>query len=171
MSAAVQIVRNDGEGEQMWFAGGGVFTWLATAAETGGALTLLEDRMVRGKMTPLHVHPDMDETVYVLDGELLVHVDGEESRVGSGGLFFAPRGMPHAFMVVSESARVLALTTPGAGEDFYRAAGEPVSSPADAGRPPDWDRLRAAAERSPSIEIMGPPPFAPLAEPAQASGR
>ncbi len=37
----------------MWFAGGGAFTWKATAAETGGAFILLEDRMVRGKGTPL----------------------------------------------------------------------------------------------------------------------
>ena len=33
--------------------------------------------------------------------------------MGAGGLFFAPRGYPHAFMVTSESARILALATPG----------------------------------------------------------
>ena len=49
MSTAVPIIRQDGEGEQMWFAGGGVFTWKATAAETGGAFFLIEDHMVRGK--------------------------------------------------------------------------------------------------------------------------
>lgn len=159
MSTAIPIIRQDGDGEQMWFAGGGVFTWKATSAETGGAFTLIDDRMQRGKVTPLHAHPQMDETLYVLEGELLVHSDGEEHRVGAGGLYFAPRGLPHAFMVTSETARILALMTPGSGEDFYRAAGEPATSPEDASRPPDWARLRRAAEGSASIELLGPPPF------------
>jgi quercetin dioxygenase-like cupin family protein len=160
MSTAVPIIRQDGEGEQMWFAGGGVFTWKATAAETGGAFFLLEDRMVRGKRTPLHMHPNQDEAIYLLEGEILVDVEGEQHRVGRGGLFFAPRGVAHAFMVTSETAHVLSLMTPGAGEAFYRDAGEPVGAETDASRPPDWARLREAAERSDCIELLGPPPFA-----------
>jgi quercetin dioxygenase-like cupin family protein len=160
MSTAVPIIRQAGEGEQLWFAGGGVFTMKASAAETGGAFILLEDRMVRGKTTPLHLHPNEDEAIYVLEGELLVDVEGEQHRVGQGGLFVAPRGVPHAFMVTSETAHILSLQTPGTGEAFYRALTEPVSSAADASRPPDWARLREVAERSESIELLGPPPFA-----------
>jgi quercetin dioxygenase-like cupin family protein len=160
MSTAVPIIRQDGEGEQMWFAGGGTFTWKATAAETGGAFLLFEDRMERGKVTPFHLHPNEDETIYVLEGELMVDMDGEQHRVGQGGFFLAPRGVPHAFLVVSETARVLALQTPGTGEAFYRDASEPVASAADATRPADWDRLRAVAEQSESIVVLGPPPFA-----------
>lgn len=169
MSTAVPIIRQAGEGEQLWFAGGGVFTMKASAAETGGAFILLEDRMVRGKTTPLHLHPNEDEAIYVLEGELLVDVEGEQHRVGQGGLFVAPRGVPHAFMVTSETAHILSLQTPGTGEAFYRALTEPVSSTADASRPPDWARLREVAERSESIELLGPPPFAAAQqEPAHA---
>jgi quercetin dioxygenase-like cupin family protein len=156
MNAAV--IRQHGEGEQLWFAGGGVFTMKATAAETDDAFVLWEDTMVQGKTTPLHLHPNEDEALYVLEGELLVHVDGEGHQVGSGGFFLAPRGVPHAFTVTSETARVLTLLTPGRAEAFYRDASEPVTSADDASRPPDFARLRAAAERSPSIEILGPPP-------------
>ena len=159
MSNATPIIRQADEGEQMWFAGGGTFTWKATAAETGGAFIMLEDRMVHGKTTPLHRHPNEDEAIYVLEGELLVDIEGEQHRVGQGGLFVAPRGIPHAFMVTSETARVLSLQTPGTGESFYRDAGDSVSA-ADAPRPPDWARLRAVAEQSESIELLGPPPFA-----------
>ena len=159
MSTAVPIIRQEGEGEQLWFAGGGVFTMKASAVETGGAFILLEDRMVRGKTTPLHLHPNEDEAIYVLEGELLVAVEGEQHRVGQGGLFVAPRGVPHAFMVTSETAHILALQTPGTGEAFYRALTDPVRSAADASRPPDWARLREVAERSESIELLGPPPF------------
>jgi quercetin dioxygenase-like cupin family protein len=164
MSDAIPIIRQDGEGEQMWFAGGGVFTWKLTAQETAGLFLLLEDTMEQGKVTPLHTHPE-GEAIYVLEGQLLVHVDGEQHRVGAGGLAYAPPGVPHAFMVTSETARVLALQTPGTGEQFYRDAGEPASA-ADASRPPDFERLRAVAERSPSIEILGPPPFKSEASPA-----
>ncbi len=159
MSSAVPIIRQDGEGERMWFAGGGIFTWKATGAETGGAFLLMEDRMEGGKVTPFHLHPNEDEAIYVLEGELLVDVDGEQHPVRQGGFFLAPRGVPHAFMVTSESARVLALQTPGTGESFYRDAGEPVHSAADAARPADFARLREVAERSASIELLGPPPF------------
>lgn len=160
MSTAVPIIRHDGEGEQMWFAGGGTFTWKATAAETDRAFLLLEDRMVRGKSTPYHLHPNEDEAIYVLEGELLVDIEGEQHRVRQGGFLCVPRGVPHAFMVTSETARVLALQTPGTGEAFYRDAGEPIGSAADAAQPPDWARLREVAERSESIELLGPPPFA-----------
>ena len=160
MSTAVPIIRQQGEGERMWFAGGGVFTWKATAEETGGAFFMIEDRMQRGKVTPLHTHPGQDEAIYVLDGEIVAHVDDTQHRVGAGGLFFAPRGVPHAFMVTSETAHVLSVQTPGSGESFYREAGESATSDADASRPADWARLRAVAERSDCIEILGPPPFA-----------
>jgi quercetin dioxygenase-like cupin family protein len=163
-TTAVPIIRQGGEGEQLWFAGGGVFTMKASAAETGRAFVLFEDRVVRGKTTPLHMHPNEDETIYVLEGEILAHFEGEEHRVGQGGLFVAPRGAPHAFMVTSETARLLCLQTPGTGEDFYRDVSEPVRSAADASRPPDLARLREGAERSESIQLLGPPPFAAPAE-------
>jgi quercetin dioxygenase-like cupin family protein len=166
MSSAVPIIRQAGEGEQMWFAGGGTFTWKASAAETGGAFVMLEDRMEQGKTTPLHTHPNEDEAIYVLEGELLVDVEGQQHRVGQGGLFVAPRGVPHAFMVTSETAHVLTMQTPGTGESFYREAGEPVRSAEDASRPADWARLRAVAEHSESIELLGPPPFAAVQQQA-----
>lgn len=155
------IIRNQGEGEQRWFAGGGVFTMKATSAETGGAFLFFEDRVVRGKATPMHLHPDEDELCYVLEGEILVHIEGAEHAVRAGGLFFAPRGVAHSFLVVSETARLLCLQTPGAGEAFYRSVSDPVTSDADAARPPDLPRLRAGAAASPSVEFIGPPPFGP----------
>ncbi len=160
MGTAVPIFRGDGEGERLWFAGGGVWTMKATAEETDGAFTLLEDWMMQGKTTPLHSHPNLDETLIVLEGEVLVHADGTEHRLGRHGVAVAPRGFPHAFMITSETARILTLLTPGSGEAFYRDATEPATAETDPGRPPDWGRLRAAARRHPDIiEILGPPPF------------
>jgi len=61
--------------------------------------------------------------------------------------------------VTSESARVLTLQAPGSAEAFYRDASEPATAETDPGRPPDFDRVRAAAERHDGIELLGPPPF------------
>jgi quercetin dioxygenase-like cupin family protein len=159
MSTAGTIIRGEGEGERLWFAGGGVFTMKATSEETDGAFVLLEDRMMRGKTTPLHTHPNLDETIIVLEGEIVVYAEGTEHRLGPRGVAVAPRGAPHAFMVTSESALILSLQTPGSGEAFYRDASEPATAETDPGRT-DWDRLQAAAERHPDIiEILGPPPF------------
>jgi quercetin dioxygenase-like cupin family protein len=160
MSAAVPVVRNAAEGERLRFWGGGILTIKATSAETGGSLLLFEDSMVRGKTTPLHVHAGEDETLYVLEGELLVHVDGDEHVLGEGGLVFAPRGVPHAFLVTSATARLLTLLTPGSAESFYRGAGEPAGPDADPGGPVDFERVRESAELSGGMRVLGPPPFA-----------
>ena len=95
----------------------------------------------------------------MLEGEILVHVDGEEHRVGEGGLFVAPRGLPHAFLVTSEIARILFLETPGSSEAFYRGASEPATRELETAAPVDFARVRASAERNGGIEILGPPPF------------
>ena len=162
MARAVPIIRQKDEGEHLWWAGGGVFVMKANTAETDGALMLHEFRSEGGKVTPLHLHPDEDEGFYVLEGEVLVHVDGDEHRIGEGGVFIAPRGTAHAFAVTSEAVRLLAWQIPGTGEPFYRELLDPIGSPQDISRPPDWARLQKVAERSPSIEIIGPPPFAAI---------
>jgi quercetin dioxygenase-like cupin family protein len=168
MSTQGTIIRGEGEGERLWFAGGGLWTMKATSEETDGSFNLLEDQMMRGKTTPLHTHPNLDETLIVLEGEILVHAEGKEYRVGPRGVAVALRGVPHAFMVTSESALILTLQTPGSGEAFYRDASEPATAETDPGRT-DFGRLRAAAERHPDIiEILGPPPFEAAKEGAGA---
>ena len=157
--AAEAIIRGKGEGERLWFYGGGLFTVKATAAETGGSLFMFEDVMTQGKVTPLHLHPDEEEAIYVIEGELVVHVDGTDHRLQTGGLCVAPRGVPHALLVTSKTARVLAMLSPGRAEAFYRGASEPAPADADASGPVDFDRLRLSAERNGGIEILGPPPF------------
>jgi quercetin dioxygenase-like cupin family protein len=113
------VVRAAGDGQQRWFYGGGVHTWLATEEETGGAFLLFEDAMDAGKRTPLHTHPEADETMYVLRGEILMHLDGVDERIGAGGMVMAPRGLPHAFLVTADDTRLLCLQTPGCCQAFY----------------------------------------------------
>lgn len=152
------IIRAEGEGERRWFYGGGLHTWKATAEETGGAFFVLEDTLAHGKRTPLHRHPDHAELVYVIEGELLYAADGRETRVGRGATVVTPAGVPHAFVVISETARLLFLQTPGSSEAFYRGASEPAGA---TDGPVDFQRLGQVARDSGATEILGPPPFAP----------
>jgi|SRR3954449_8021243 quercetin dioxygenase-like cupin family protein len=151
-------VRDGGAGEQRWFCGGGRHTWKATSDETGGAFLLFEDELEGGKSTPLHRHPDADETFLMLEGDVDLHVAGDRRSLHAGGIAVIPRGIPHAFLVTSPVARMLCLQTPGSGEAFYRLASDPAP-PGSAAMPVDFDRVRAAAEQTGAIEIIGPPPF------------
>ena len=153
------VLDRDG-GEYLWF-GGGLVTIKVTTEQSGGAFFMLEDTANRGKTTPLHLHPDDDETFYVLDGELLVHIDGAEHVAGPGAVAFAPRGVPHAFLVTSDQARFIVISTPGVGvERFIRDAGDPA--PERVAPPPEIDiaRIKAAGERTGAMKVLGPPPFA-----------
>jgi quercetin dioxygenase-like cupin family protein len=76
MKTLSATVRDSGEGEKRWFCGGGRHTWLATSEETGGAFLLVEFDGEQGKVTPVHIHPASDETFYILDGEILLYLDG-----------------------------------------------------------------------------------------------
>ena len=154
-------VLGPGEGEGLWF-NNDLLTIKATGATTDGGFLLIEEHARQGKVTPLHTHPEEAETFYVLEGEAVFHVDGEERSLGAGGFASVPRGVPHAYLVKSEEARILIVVTPGSGalEAFLRDAGEPAT---DQTLPPegplDIERIGAAAERTGAVKILGPPPF------------
>lgn len=160
MGKVSPISLENAAGDLLWYDGG-LITFKATGAQTGGALLLIEAWMPRGKATPLHAHPDSDETFYVISGDLLTHIDGEDGQTATGGIIMIPRGVPHAFAVTSDSARLLVVHTPASEitEAFFRAAGEPALAP---NLPPpssrDLARMKAAAENS-GLQVLGPPPF------------
>lgn len=162
MSGASPISLAAGAGELLWYDGG-LVTFKATGEQTEGALLLFEARMPRGKATPLHAHP-ADETLYLLDGEILLHVDGVESPAATGAVAVIPRGVPHAFAVVSEEVRLLVAFTPAddVSEAFFRALGRPADAATlPPPSPPDLDRIRAAAQET-GLQVLGPPPFPSL---------
>jgi hypothetical protein len=71
----------------------------------------------------------------------------------------APRGVPHAFLVVSATARLLCLHTPGCCQAFYWDASEPIAADKPATRTVDFAVVQASAKANGGIVILGPPPF------------
>jgi hypothetical protein len=73
---------------------------------------------------------------------------------------FIPRSTPHAFLVVSPTARLLTPQTPGIDQGFYPGASEPNT--ARTSHAVDLTRLPASTPDNPrAIDLLGPPPFAP----------
>jgi mannose-6-phosphate isomerase-like protein (cupin superfamily) len=50
-----------------------------------------------------HVHPDEDDSFYMLEGELVFTVEGEEMVAGPGTFVLVPPGVSHTFANRSET--------------------------------------------------------------------
>lgn len=159
MNSTVPTITMQEAGENLWF-GGGLVTFKVTSEQSGGVLCMFEHTASQGKVTPLHLHPDDDETIYVLEGELLLHIDGVEHRAGPGAVVYIPRGTPHAFLVTSEVERSLWIVTPGgAMEAFYRQAGDAAPGQTLPSVEIDIPRIQSAGERTGAMKMLGAPPF------------
>jgi quercetin dioxygenase-like cupin family protein len=114
-------------GEKIWITGDTVKI-KASAAETGGAYTMVEAIASPGNGPPPHIHKNEDETLYVLDGEFEI-VNGEHLvSAKPGALAFVPRGTVHRFRCVGDApGRILLVYTPGGIEGFFREAGTPAA--------------------------------------------
>jgi quercetin dioxygenase-like cupin family protein len=152
------VVVAEADRERIWFFGGTVGV-LVAGADTDERYAIVEQHLPAGTATPLHVHLVDEESFVVLTGEVIAQIgDGAPTRIGVGGFFHVPAGMPHAFRVTDDAdSRLLNITTPG-HERFVRAAGDPAGGEGfpPAG-PPDMPRLLAAAEAY-GTEVLGPPP-------------
>jgi quercetin dioxygenase-like cupin family protein len=141
----------------LWFFGM-LVTMKAIAEQTDGEFLLIEELAPRETATPLHVHPEDDESFYILEGELTFYLeDGQPIPASAGSFVHIPKGyVPHAFQVGSETARFLVLTRPP-HEHFIRAAEPAPSRALPPPEPPDMEKVGAAAAEY-GIEILGPPP-------------
>ena len=104
------IVRHRNEGDATWFLNALVVT-KADYTETGGAYYLMEHLFTAASNPPVHIHQDEEEAFYVLEGELEIEVDGVTSVARPGSFVLAPSGLPHAFRVLSDTARVLSISS------------------------------------------------------------
>ena len=151
-----------GEGELRWYRDRLVDLRL-TGAATGDRVSLVEIDMPAGATTPLHRQPYDDETLYVLEGSLTVHIDGAEHVVGPGGVVFIPRETPHALLAV-ETTKVIIFGHPAGQGRYYRALSVPAPQ-RELPPPPTAEPHPAAAIALQQtaflngVEILGDPPF------------
>jgi quercetin dioxygenase-like cupin family protein len=154
LTSAAPVVRRAGEGDKKWFFGGGVWTWKVSGADSDG-LCVVEVDMDGGKCTPLHTHP-IAESLWVLEGTLRYRIGAEDTDLGAGDFVMVPSGVPHAFLVLGERARVITMQPSDECVSFYLGASEPLEGSA---RETDFARIVQSGEAHGGITIVGPPPF------------
>lgn len=118
---------------------------------TGGAFSVGEAIVEPDVGPPLHVHHNMDELLYVLEGIVDFALGEKRFRTGPGGFVLIPKGTPHAFRNFGPArARLLGVLTPSGFDGFFEAMeGRPLSEFVEIGA-----RF--------GLEIVGPPLEAPL---------
>ena len=104
-----------------------------TAAEQ---LVVIEVKLEPGGGHDFHRHPNQEEVIYVLDGEIEQWVDRRRRTLQAGDSAFIPAAMVHAsFNVSGAPARLLAILAPSIGEEGYELEEVHDQSP--------WSELRS----------------------------
>ncbi|MFZ1733268.1 MAG: cupin domain-containing protein [Flavobacteriales bacterium] len=121
------------------------------SADTDGGMAVFEQI---GKSPnggpPLHIHPEQDEFFHVLEGDYRFQVGEERFPAAIGDTIFLPRGVPHAFIQLSEHARMLVTYQPaGDMEGFFAETAQWTV-------PPSKEEV-ARVFRAHGMEVVGPP--------------
>jgi quercetin dioxygenase-like cupin family protein len=139
------------EGEARWWFGG-LAVIKATAAETGGQVSIVEVTEPPGLEAPLHVHHRDDEGFWVLEGDVTFEVGDTTIEASTGDYVFGPRDIPHRFTVGDAGCRMLFILVPGGIEEIIRATSEPAPSRTlpppleEEPTPEEIDRFKAIAK-------------------------
>jgi quercetin dioxygenase-like cupin family protein len=122
-----------------------------SAADSGGRLAMLEQigQSPNGG-PPRHLHADQDEFFYALEGRYRFEVGDQRFELGEGDSIFAPRGVPHAFIQLTPTARLLLAYQPaGQMEAFFRATAAWAA-------PPSAEEVKAVFAAH-GMTVVGPP--------------
>jgi quercetin dioxygenase-like cupin family protein len=119
--------------------------------DTNGALAIFEQTgLSPNRGVPLHLHHDQDEIFYVLEGEYHFEVGGERHELKAGASIFLPRKLPHAWMQVSERAKLMVVLQPaGKLEEFFLVMAGLKSEPTKEEMP--------AIFANHGMQVVGPP--------------
>jgi mannose-6-phosphate isomerase-like protein (cupin superfamily) len=120
---------------------------------------VLEMTLPVGAAPPLHVHDNLDDTWYILEGQMVVRCGDEELVVGAGNWVSMPRGVPHTFLVVGDrEARILLVHDNASFRDFIRELGIPADTQVVPPQPlfPSTEELARVAGAH-DLRPIGPP--------------
>ncbi|SDD69298.1 cupin domain-containing protein [Niabella drilacis] len=119
--------------------------------DTNGGLAVFEQTSLTYKGgPPLHIHLNQDEWFYVLEGKYRFRVGDDLYDMAPGDTIFLPRRVPHAFIQLTEKARVIVSYCPaGSMEDFFAVTSQWTT-------PPTKETI-AGVFADHEMKVVGPP--------------
>lgn len=120
-------VTEAGKGEQVGVMGDN-YRIVVSGKDTDGQYAIVDMLVPPGGGPTPHSHPNIHETFFVMEGELLYKTEAGHVTVKAGGFVDVPKGGAiHCFKNVSDkNARVLCTVAPAGLEEFFKELGEPV---------------------------------------------
>jgi quercetin dioxygenase-like cupin family protein len=112
------VPSSEAEREQLdW----GVLGWLSRPADTGTKhLVVIEVELMPGFGHNFHKHPDQEEVIYVIDGQVEQWLEKQSRVLQNGDSIFIGADVVHAsFNVSDKPAKLLAILGPCMGEGGY----------------------------------------------------
>jgi quercetin dioxygenase-like cupin family protein len=128
---------------------GGYFKTLLSPEQSGGGLAMLDMVLPKGAEPPPHIHEKEDETFYMLEGIVELVINGTAHTLLPGAALFAPRRIPHYFKILTDTARIITIMTPGDLWNYFIEFSKPctempeIASP----EPPTAEQIRYMTER------------------------
>jgi mannose-6-phosphate isomerase-like protein (cupin superfamily) len=137
-----------GQGRSVSLRGTRVVFKVESDSATGASLT--EWNALPGFDTGLHVHERLEETWFVLSGELEFRVGEDAFTAGAGATVFVPPHVPHAFANrgVADATFLLTLSPPGHDRYF-----DELAEVLAVDGPPDPDAIANLRERYDTRQI------------------
>ena len=98
----------------------GTFAAVSSPADGAERIMTVEATFLPGKSHAFHRHPNQEEVIYVLEGEVEQWVEDERRLLRAGDAVIIPAAVVHASYNVSDApVRILAVLSPCVGEEGY----------------------------------------------------
>jgi quercetin 2,3-dioxygenase len=128
-----------------------------TNDDSAGACSIFELGAKPRTGPPRHVHHREDEWYYVLSGDFIFEVGGEQHHLPTGSSIWLPRDIPHCWANEGKTdGKVILMCYPGGFEKFFDeiSQGPPLTSQ----NPTELHKLHELHAKY-GMELLGPPIF------------
>ena len=104
------------------------FSFLVTGEHTDNAYSLTHCFFRKGYTPPPHFHTLEDESFYILDGVIDFQAGDKKFTASAGELIVLPKGVPHSFNLVTDTAKALLLISPAGFETIFKEFSVPAQT-------------------------------------------
>ncbi len=89
---------------------------VSTHDTEGDLFVFVSSNNLKSEGVPAHIHPNQDETFFVIEGQVKIKVGEETFYLNQGDHLLAPRNIPHSWVCNSEHPAKLLITAQPAGK-------------------------------------------------------